>query len=425
MSSDIDIYVNAHRLRFEAFSIFATNLNKCLSYTDICAVLNSQTKFILDSFVFRIYYKHQSAEIAFEVFQGECKLEQNKVNIASDFEKSVLLQGLPVNFTYNEITENHLFDGTAFANKKIASISALPIVYSANHLILVTVASKEHRQLLELDFRFLKLISELLSNKLNQIKLTETIAAKNEELELKNAQITTLNANLTKTVALRTQELTDSNEELKTLFYRTSHDFRTLLTNIMGLANLASLLTHDTEVLALFDQCKKVADGMDNMLSKLNLLTTDQGNNLQQIDFNKIITASEQKFASRLRACAGKISRAIEPLPEFLSNTDILTNVFDSLIDNSINYNKGQLHIHIELFTGNSSLIIKFTDNGQGIDENMLPKIFDMYYRGNSRSPGHGLGLYIVKKLLKSINGEISAISSLNEFTSFIITLPL
>ena len=420
-----ELLVNAQRLRFEAFSAFATNLNKCLTYTDVCAVLTSQTKFILDSFVFRVYYKYQSAEIAFEVFKGECSFERNKPGIAYNFEKEILARGLPVNYLHGDIIGNNLFEDTTFSNKRIISISSLPINLGADHQLLLTSASKEQQHLLEMDFRFLKLISELLSNKLFQLRLTEIVASKNEELESKNAEITSLNKNLTKIVALRTQELTETNEELKTLFYRTSHDFRTPLTNIMGLANLAAVITDDIEILALFDQCKIVADGMDIMLTKLNQLTDSLESNFQVIDFDKIIAALQQKFDKRLQQYDGEITTKFAPLPNYLSNADILNIVFESLIDNSLNYNKGQLNIQIEIFPNNSFLFIKYTDNGQGIDKTILPKIFDMYYRGNAFSPGHGLGLYVVKKLLKSLNAEISVTSSVNEFTSFTIKLPL
>ena len=64
-------------------------------------------------------------------------------------------------------------------------------------------------------------------------------------------------------------------------------------------------------------------------------------------------------------------------------------------------------------------------DNGVGISEEHLPRIFEMFFRASENADGSGLGLYIVKETLDKLNGEISAQSSLHEGTTFIITLPL
>jgi signal transduction histidine kinase len=67
---------------------------------------------------------------------------------------------------------------------------------------------------------------------------------------------------------------------------------------------------------------------------------------------------------------------------------------------------------------------LEVEDNGQGIGEQYQPMIFDMYFRGNDRSKGNGLGLYIVKKAVEKLNGTVSFTSSFGQGTVFSIDLP-
>ncbi|MBL7874140.1 MAG: HAMP domain-containing histidine kinase, partial [Cyclobacteriaceae bacterium] len=67
---------------------------------------------------------------------------------------------------------------------------------------------------------------------------------------------------------------------------------------------------------------------------------------------------------------------------------------------------------------------IVFTDNGIGISEENLSKIFEMFYRASEQSEGSGLGLYIVKNAVEKLGGHLNVSSRLNEGTTFEIVLP-
>lgn len=418
-----DPFLTVQRLRYEAFSVFASELNKCLNYTDVFEAMASQIKFIIDAFVFRVFFRYQFSEIVCEIYQGEYRFSDQGQSVYP-FERKLLEAGLPATYEDAELDGNLLFFGTTFANKKIVLISALPISYAQDHQILVTVASKNKEHSLSIDFRFLKLISELISNKLFQLKLMENIASINEDLKQKNNQIINLNKNLSKIVHERTRELNEANKELTTFFYRTSHDFRAPLANIMGLANIASLVTADQEALHLFNQCSQVARGMAGMLTKLSILTDSFEQSWQPVNFKDFFAVLEQKHRDRLEAGHGRLTCEIAYPTDYFSNIEILNIVLDCLIDNSITYCEQAPCIKIKVFSRNGSLVIKVSDNGPGVDKKIRSKIFDMYYRGNARSEGQGLGLYIARKILKPIAGQIS-LSVAAKQTSFIIKLPL
>lgn len=102
--------------------------------------------------------------------------------------------------------------------------------------------------------------------------------------------------------------------------------------------------------------------------------------------------------------------------------------VFTNIIQNSLKYlDKSEKNISIKLMEENEKVIIKCNDNGKGISNEVLPYIFDQFYRvdqsRNSMSGGSGLGLAIVKQIIEEHGGQVWAESEEGEFTSIYITL--
>ncbi|RKR81403.1 signal transduction histidine kinase [Mucilaginibacter gracilis] len=429
MDQNIEILQNAQRLRYEAFSRFATDLNKCTEYSDIAKILSTQLKYIINSFIFRVYYRNENSQVAFQGFIGQTFFFQNADKISYSFEETALANGLPIEYPTEKIFSDPAFAETVFTHQKVYSLVTIPAVYSAKHQIVITIATTQDKQIVKPDYKFIQLISDFLANKLSQLLVLEAIAKTNKELEINNKQISSLNQYLDATVKERTLQLTNTNTELKTLLYRTTHDFRAPLANIMGLSNLGTTMAEDPETLLLFKHSKTVAQGLDKMLTKLNgaVIADDESNKKEPIIFADIINPIRHKLQALLTANACNITLTENVTQPYHSYQNILTVIFDNLIDNSINFRnpEKETQIRINVLNQTGHVVVTFTDNGQGIDAEIIPKIFDMYYRGSANSAGHGLGLYIVAKLVKFLKGEIKVESVLNEYTTFTIQLPL
>jgi signal transduction histidine kinase len=67
---------------------------------------------------------------------------------------------------------------------------------------------------------------------------------------------------------------------------------------------------------------------------------------------------------------------------------------------------------------------VSIRDNGIGIGEKQIDRIYDMFYRATDQSTGSGLGLYIVKETLKKLNATIEVHSIKNEGTTFNLEIP-
>ncbi|MCC5921746.1 MAG: HAMP domain-containing histidine kinase [Cyclobacteriaceae bacterium] len=105
---------------------------------------------------------------------------------------------------------------------------------------------------------------------------------------------------------------------------------------------------------------------------------------------------------------------------------ELLQTIFIELIDNSIMFKRKdqKLSVGIKLKEFNESIAIYYQDNGQGISSQVLPYIFNIFYRGNFNSKGSGLGLYLVKRLLDKMKAHIFPQSDGRSFTKFTILLP-
>ncbi|MFH1728463.1 MAG: HAMP domain-containing sensor histidine kinase [Pseudomonadota bacterium] len=95
-------------------------------------------------------------------------------------------------------------------------------------------------------------------------------------------------------------------------------------------------------------------------------------------------------------------------------DTAFFNIVLRNIIDNAIKYGPNKTTIKIELNKKNNKNILSISDNGPGIEEKRLKKIFSLFYRINHNKKGTGLGLYIVKTLVKAHKGNIWAINNID-----------
>jgi two-component system phosphate regulon sensor histidine kinase PhoR len=108
-------------------------------------------------------------------------------------------------------------------------------------------------------------------------------------------------------------------------------------------------------------------------------------------------------------------------------NRDYLKQVFLNLIDNAIKYTQDYGQVDIAIIDGDE-MVIKVKDNGVGIPEDAIGRIFERFYRvdkARSRDVGGtGLGLAIVKHIAKSLKGTVCVESRLGEGTEFTFRVP-
>jgi two-component system phosphate regulon sensor histidine kinase PhoR len=111
------------------------------------------------------------------------------------------------------------------------------------------------------------------------------------------------------------------------------------------------------------------------------------------------------------------------------ANLDLMELAIRNLLENAVKYAKGPARIVIRLEPTESCCRIRIRDEGMGIPEKDLPHLFDRFYTVDKthsrRLGGAGLGLSIVKKIVENHRGSILVNSKYQEWTEFVIEVPL
>jgi len=105
-----------------------------------------------------------------------------------------------------------------------------------------------------------------------------------------------------------------------------------------------------------------------------------------------------------------------------------ITNVIYNVLDNALKYSNDHPTIVVTLSDNVNEIIIKISDNGKGIPEEYIDRIFDRFFRiptsDRHNVKGHGLGLSYVTDVINKHNGSIKANNNIGVGTTFTITLP-
>lgn len=257
---------------------------------------------------------------------------------------------------------------------------------------------------------------------------TEEIQVQSEELRETNNMIVEINRDLDDTVTKRTAQLQEAYKELDTFFYRSSHDFRRPLTTFMGLAEVAKITVKDEAALELFQKVNETARSLDKMLVKLQSISDVGTQQLiyKEVMIKEIFNSVCDSFNDQIRQQSIQVSCEVTLTRPFVSYPGMIKVIFENLIENSIYFSQPTTGlINLRAKDIDNQCCIAIEDNGPGIAPNLHQRIFDMYFRGSERSKGNGLGLYIVKKAVEKLGGEITLDSSFTYGTRFLINIPM
>ena len=207
-----------------------------------------------------------------------------------------------------------------------------------------------------------------------------------------------------------------------------SHEIRTPLTSIKGFAQLL-LAQKDNCPPALIPALERInynterlKDLFDNLL-KLSVIESRYSLDVVELDFKSMVQSIKASLQAKYHG--RKIEVDIQNASAIYGDKKLLEQVFTNLMDNSIKYNKNQ-STYLRLNSENNTITLQ--DNGPGISENDLKRIFERFYRvqniSSQQVEGTGLGLSIVKHIINKHNGMIEVESKIGEGTTFKIHLP-
>jgi PAS domain S-box-containing protein len=225
-------------------------------------------------------------------------------------------------------------------------------------------------------------------------------------------------------------KLEEKIKELDTFIYRSSHDLKGPLASLQGLINVAKSEVQDIKANEYIGLIERSVNHLDNILMDLlNITRITQGSiTYSKLNLATLISDTISSFENLVEY--KKIEWLLDIDESILLVTDksLINNVLHNVIINAIKYHdrkKPNSFVKIVAHAYNHNVELIIEDNGEGIPEELQKNIFDMFFRGNTKSSGTGLGLYIVKNAVEKLGGQIELNSKENKGSKFTITLPL
>ena len=246
---------------------------------------------------------------------------------------------------------------------------------------------------------------------------------------LKHKELEQAKRNAATQLARQNESLVKINSELDSFVYSVSHNLRAPLRSVLGLINLTKA-ENDLETLHDYHgRMERMINKLDETLKEILDYSRNarQDTLIERVDLKKAIVENLEKLKYMPGFERLEVKLAVDRATVFLTDAYRLSVILNNIISNAIKYQdleKKQSFMDIQVTVKPDIAILQFADNGIGIDESVIGKIFSMFYRATDKSDGSGLGLYIVKEAVDKLHGNITVTSTVGEGTKFRIELP-
>jgi len=232
-------------------------------------------------------------------------------------------------------------------------------------------------------------------------------------------------------------KLLEETNELKNKFIgMASHDLRNPLASITGFSKILieekDDLT-DEEIDEFSHIIFSVSTNMSNLVENILDVSIIESGKLELKYQKHSISELIQERIKIFKAFGNKKNIEIcfnnSIIPEFLFDSDRITQVIDNLLSNAVKFSPHEKKIVVTLEQDNNFAKVSIKDQGPGINEEDKAKLFDPFQKLSAKPTGgeksSGLGLTIAKKLIEGHKGTIEVISEKNIGTTFSFSIPL
>jgi signal transduction histidine kinase len=365
----------------------------------------------------------------------ELRQKDKTIQAYKEFER--LIESLPqlVWTTNPYITEGK----STYINQKWYEYTGLPQDRDFNDIYKECVPIEQQEALIEIWQHSLQthqeFISELLLRRYDgQYRWHVTKAVYSHETNHWVGTFTDIHEAKTVTQQLedKNKQLTLINTDLDNFIYTASHDLKTPIVNIEGLVIM--LTKKLTSKFLLDDEQNKIISMIASSISRLKLIISDlteiakvqkEDVETEIISIEKIVDEISTDLAMLINDNHVTIHKNIaEDAIKFAPKN--IRSVLYNLLSNAIKYRsyEREPEIWVESKRQDNFVMIEVKDNGIGIAQNHLQKLFTMFKRFHTHVEGTGIGLYIIKRIVENTGGKIEVESKLHEGTVFRVYLP-
>ncbi|MEH0153045.1 HAMP domain-containing sensor histidine kinase [Limibacter armeniacum] len=213
-----------------------------------------------------------------------------------------------------------------------------------------------------------------------------------------------------------------------------SHDLRTPISNIQGFAETLLIKQENISnedrnryLTIIFEGCERLKKLVNDLFELSKLQANQVKLNKEPFSVGELVhdVAHKYRLTSQKKGISiNTIVAKNTPLVE--ADIYLIDRVLQNLIDNAIKFCEDGDTINIEVDSADMANVrLRIADTGTGIKSEMLPHIFERYYKGAEYKTSSGLGLAIVKNIIEQHHSDISVESTVGQGTVFTFTLPV
>lgn len=228
-------------------------------------------------------------------------------------------------------------------------------------------------------------------------------------------------------------QLRQANREQAEFTYAISHDLKSPSNTILMLLEEAQVELATGKIVVATDfieSAKRTNNRMSLLIDDVLAYTRTVGDEIvfQPVSLDQLITATVEDLEGEISKSGAAISFA--GLPQVRGNPTQLRLLVMNLLTNAMKYCSPHRPCRIDIWgeqsQGTDEVILHVRDNGIGIEEQYLNRIFGMFQRLHTHEvyPGSGLGLATCQRVVSNHRGCISVTSTLGQGSTFCVTLP-
>jgi signal transduction histidine kinase len=225
--------------------------------------------------------------------------------------------------------------------------------------------------------------------------------------------------------------------KMKSYFMSTvSHEFKSPLTSIR---QMAEMLVHGRVPsperqykyhTIILQQSERLSHLIDNILDFSKMEEGQKIFRFEKADITPVVENVVESFKDHTALQGFIIGLSIpEPVPEFVFDREAMEQVMHNLLDNACKYSGDSRKIEVQLLSSGNRVIISVRDYGIGLKKEEHDRVFSRFYRAGEELTqtvkGSGIGLTIVKQIVKAHNGTIDVESEIGKGSRFTVRLPL
>jgi two-component system phosphate regulon sensor histidine kinase PhoR len=216
------------------------------------------------------------------------------------------------------------------------------------------------------------------------------------------------------------------------LMLAASHELKTPLTTLKGLSELLlDFELSEAQRRELLQDLHGQADRMERLIGDILAVSRIDSGRVS-VDFSPVEVGPVVQYVSEeVRPMLNGRSlkcRVAENVPPIMGEARKLHQILVNLVNNAIKYSEPGTRITLSARGEQSAVRFEVSDQGVGIREEHVPRLFEKFYRADDpavrRTSGTGVGLYIVRSLVTMLGGQVQVRSRHGKGSVFIVTLP-